>query len=376
MRTAFITPGADAIVVDIFRRKASGYIHDQTVRLQNTGGSIVDYVDDNYLRVYLSLPTESLNYRIIDMPFADKDKILATLPYALEGLIRGPYDSYVADCIVLERQSGDCLVLERQPASVEKFQILVVYIDKAVLGNTLSELKAIGIEPKIVTSLELRYKVGELSVDALYDTIELSEESRIAMCRQELQAPLINLARGELAYTKDIIKTLRGIKIALLIMALIILLVGAATAYKIHLVNRRVETLKSYMINSYKKMFVEDTRVVDPLYQLKAKVKKIRQERGFFDSISPLQGLSVLSAINAQNIVLIEVEMSSERMTLKGEAVRISDVDAYKDKLAGQLSEVRVMETKTATDNKVIFSIQARTSNEPQPKGQEQGQGQ
>ncbi|KJU87546.1 General secretion pathway L [Candidatus Magnetobacterium bavaricum] len=362
MKAAFVTPVATGIVVDIFKRKASVYTHEQTILLQTQGDYLKqsrDYVADKGLTSYLSLPAEGLNYRIIEMPFSEKDKILQTLPYALEGLIRGTYDSCVADCIVLGQEAG-------------RFQILVVYIYKVVLQKTLSGLKALGIEPKVVTSLELRYKISKYSVDALYDAVQLSEESRIDMCQEELQLPLINLARGELAYTKDIKKTLRAVRLLLFLMAFAIILSGSHTVYKTYLVNKRVETLKSYMLGSYKKLFTEDTRVVDPLYQLKAKVRKIRQERGFFDAISPLQDLSVLASVNAANIVLLELDMSPAGMTLKGEALGISDVDQYKDKLTTHLSEVSIMETKTGADNKVSFSIHARTGPQGQGKGQEQ----
>ncbi|KJU84596.1 General secretion pathway L [Candidatus Magnetobacterium bavaricum] len=360
MKAAFVSPGTNGIVVDIFKRKASVYTHEQTTLLQTQGDSLKrlkDYVAERGLTSYLSLPAEGLNYRIIEMPFSEKDKILEILPYALEGLIRGTYDSCVADCIVLGQEG-------------ERFQILVVYIYKEVLQKTLSELKALDIEPKVVTSLELRYKINKYSVDALYDAVQLPQESRIDMCHEELQQPLINLARGELAYTKDIKKTLRAVKLVLFLMAFAIVLAGSHTAYKIYLVNKRVETLKLYMLTSYKKLFTGDTRVVDPLYQLKAKVKKLKEERVFFDSISPLQNLSVLSSVSAPNIVLLELGMSPAGMTLKGEALRISDVDQYKDKLTAQLSDVSIMETRTAADNKVSFSIHAGTG--PHPQGQEQ----
>ncbi|MBF0317801.1 MAG: hypothetical protein HQL04_06460 [Nitrospirae bacterium] len=360
MKVAFVTPGATGIVVDIFKRKASVYTHEQTINLQTDGDSLRrlnDYIADKGLTYCLSLPADGLNYRIIEMPFSEKDKIRQTLPYALEGLIRGAYDSCVADCIVLGQEGG-------------RFQILVVYIYKVVLQKALSELKALGIEPKVVTSLELRYKISKYSVDALYDAVQLPEESRIDMCQEELHIPLINLARGELAYTKDIKRTLRGVKLVLLLMAFVIVLVGSHTTYKIYLVSKRVETLKSYMLGSYKKLFTGDVRVVDPLYQLKAKVKKIKEERDFLDGISPLQNLSVLSSVSAPNIVLSEIDMSPGRMTLKGEAIRISDVEQYKDKLTARLSDVSVMETKTAADNKVSFNIHAGTGPHPEGQGQ------
>ncbi|MBF0345737.1 MAG: hypothetical protein HQL06_16100 [Nitrospirae bacterium] len=356
MKAAFITLSATAVIVDIFIRKTSGYTFDETIRLEFGGSTcelLKEYIDDSALTSYLSLPSDILNYRIIEMPFSDKNKIISTLPYALEGLIRGTYDSCVADCIVLGQDDAD-----------GRFQVLVVYIDKEALRNKLSELKVVGVEPKAITSLELRYKLSRLSVDALYDNVQLTDEARITMCQEEIATPLINLAKGELAYSKDIVKTIRNLKIALLITALIIMLTGAYTVYKIHLVNNRVETLKSYMIDSYKKQFSEEVRVIDPIYQLKAKIKKIKEERGFFNSISPLQNLAILSGINVSNVVLIELEMTTDKMTLKGEAVKISDVDEYKDKLTSQLADVRVIETKTTTDNKVLFTISAQPFNE------------
>ncbi|MBF0336721.1 MAG: hypothetical protein HQL05_02720 [Nitrospirae bacterium] len=373
MKAAFISSGADTtgsatpgsiLVVDIFRRKASVYTHEQTITLQREGDSpreLKERFNDRTLTTYLCLRADSLNYRIIEMPFSEKDKILETLPYAIEGLIRGSYDACVADCIVLGQQG-----------SGQRFQVLVVYIDKAILQRRLSELKALGVEPKVVTSLELRYKINKFSVDSLYDDIGLSEGVRLDMCQEELNLPLMNLARGELAYTRDVVRTQRGVRTVLFLMAFLIVLVASHTGYKIYLVNKRVETLKSYMQTSYKRVFVDDARVVDPLYQLKAKVKEAKAERAFFESISPLQNLSVLSSVGSSGVVLTEVDMSSQGMVLKGEALRISDVDQYKGKLAVKLSQVSVMQTKTATDNKVIFSIHAGTSEYLHTEGQGQ----
>ncbi|MBV6340404.1 hypothetical protein [Candidatus Magnetobacterium casense] len=381
MTAAFISLGADTtgsatpgsiLVVDIFRRKASVYTHQQTITLQREGDcpkELKERFNDRTLTTYLCLRADSLNYRIIEMPFSEKDKILETLPYAIEGLIRGSYDACVADCIVLGQQG-----------SGQRFQVLVVYIDKAILQGCLSELKALGLEPKVVTSLELRYKINKFSVDSLYDDIGLSEGVRLDMCQEELNLPLMNLARGELAYTKDVVRTQRGVRIVLFLMAVLIVLVASHTGYKIYLVNKRVETLKSYMQTSYKRAFVDDARVVDPLYQLKAKVKEAKAERAFFESISPLQNLSVLSSVGFSGVVLTEVDMSSQGMVLKGEALRISEVDQYKGKLAVKFSQVSVMQTKTATDNiepgvaapKVVFSIHVGTSEDLHTEGQGQ----
>src|SRR4030042_512323 len=73
----------------------------------------IDGMSEDIQNAYLSLPLSSLNFRVIDLPFSDKDKIREVLPFELDGMILGGSDKVVFDAIVIGT-SGD------------KYQVLAV----------------------------------------------------------------------------------------------------------------------------------------------------------------------------------------------------------------------------------------------------------
>ena len=62
----------------------------------------------------MSLPLSSLNFRVIDLPFSDKDRIREILPFELDGMILGGAEKVVFDDIIVG-------------TSDNKYQVLAVY---------------------------------------------------------------------------------------------------------------------------------------------------------------------------------------------------------------------------------------------------------
>ncbi len=97
----------------------------------------IDKVTEDVENAYLSLPVSGLNFRVIDLPFSDKDRVREVLPFELDGIILGGTDRVIFDCVVLG-------------SSDDKYQVLAVYIEKDSIREILARLKSFNLDPVFV----------------------------------------------------------------------------------------------------------------------------------------------------------------------------------------------------------------------------------
>ena len=92
---------------------------------------------------HVSLPLSVLDFRILSLPFSDPATIAKVIPHELDNLVFGGSQDVVFDSVVLKN-------LERGS------EVLVVYLKKQLLQGLLDALSRAGIDPRVVTSVELR----------------------------------------------------------------------------------------------------------------------------------------------------------------------------------------------------------------------------
>ena len=194
----------------------------------------LDYVSQNdWMGIdefYVSIPASVLNFRILNFPFSDREKITKAIPLELDNyIINGP-EEIIFDSIIM---GGD-------DSSVE---VLVAYARKDILNHILTELARNNIDPRVITSIDLRIvvKAGEdpdkegfrVSIaEHLIGLQKWDQDQRIIAAENELAKPTINLRIGQFAYKKDAERTRKALRITVVLAFLLAFFVHASIMFQ------------------------------------------------------------------------------------------------------------------------------------------------
>lgn len=298
---------------------------------------------------YLSLPVAALNFRLMELPFSDKEKILSVLPYELDGIIfnKVGMGGFILDGIILESNGG-------------KSRVLAIYIEKAVLNKIIEKLKTFNIDPMVVTSIELNRIVREFQPEKLLNPVDVSLDERVSTAVEELKASTINLRQGELSYTKDAERIRRSLRWTAFLGIAVAVLFLLSIALKLVSARKEISTIQGDMRKVYSEIFPGDKNISVGIYQFKSWMKEVKGKEGFLIGISPLDVLLNLSNINRGSVTFNEITIDKERVILRGEAAAFGDVQHIKDALSDILSEVNITDSKTSVQNRVLFTITAK----------------
>ncbi len=308
----------------------------------------IDRATEDIENAYLSLPLSSLNFRVIDLPFSDKDKVREVLPFELEGMILGGSDKVIFDNIILG-------------ASDNRYHVLAVYIDKTVIKDILEKLKSYNLDPEFITSIELKNMLKDFSLAKLLTPpVELEDKYRLALAIEEIKTPTINLRRDEFSYTRDIEKMKKSLRVTAVLVILLILALTSDLLLKIVSTRHEIASLKNEMRKNYRKIFPEEKNIMNELYQLKAHMKELKNKEEFFIGVNPLNLLLNISQIDKQGIVFNEVIADRGKLTLKGEAPSLSDIQKIKVKLERLFDDVNISDSRASTQGYMLFTITAK----------------
>ncbi|MEW6215208.1 MAG: hypothetical protein AB1478_08410 [Nitrospirota bacterium] len=301
---------------------------------------------------YLSLPLSLLNFRIMELPFSDTEKIREVLPFELDGLILGGSEGVVFDTCILGESNG-------------KYKILAVYILKDTLRRILDGLKALRVDPKAVTSIELVPAISssaspEEIVRLLLNPRPIGDEDRINMALKEINRFTINLRRGEFSYTKDTEKTRRSLKFTVILLVLLVFVFLSDMALKIISTKREVSSIKDEIRKTYSSIFPHEKKITSELYQMKVHLKELKEKEMSFIGISPLKFLLDLSRLSGPGIAFTDITMDRERIVLKGECPSLSDVQQIKKSLEEFLTDVNISDVRPFSHDRTIFTITAK----------------
>jgi type II secretory pathway component PulL len=299
---------------------------------------------------YLSIPIEVLNFRILNLPFGNREKLQKVIPFELDNLITGGSANVVFDTIVLDR--GE-----------DSTEVLVAYIERKTLYNLLTKLARRDIDPRIVTSLDLRSVVGAEKGDIAWQLLnpeKLQAADRIDAAKEELSAYTLNLRTGPFAYTKDTEKMWRRLKKTALIGIVLALVINADLLFRTITTRQEVSVIKREMRNVYAGLFPGEKKIADELYQMKSHIKDIKENGDLLLGVNPLQFLMYLSEKRSDGAVYNEIDLEKGLIKLKAEAVSMEAINQAKASLSKYLSDVSVSEVKPAVNGKLFFTVVAK----------------
>lgn len=304
---------------------------------------------------YLGLPLEMLDFRVLELPLSEPERVREVLPFELEDIILGGAEGAVIDAVVFPAASG------------EKHRVLAVYTGKEALRALLLRLGELGLDPRAVTSLELAGVVGKARNGGevgslLVEGASMDEPERADLALSEIQAPTINLRRGELAFMKDVEWAKRSMRFAALALMALLLVLAGDVGLRTAKVKKEAAFHEGRVLQSYKEMFPEEkpAQAKGLPFKARARVKEARDLDAFMRGVSPLGFLMKLQEKRQPSVVYSDITLDREFVVLKGEAPSLSDVEKARAVLEGFLSEVKISETGQSVKGGVSFTITAK----------------
>ena len=349
---------AAALFIDIRDSEVETYLFDSgrggyTLKERKTyplSGNLdfsLDPVPVTVENTYVSLPLSSLNFRVVDLPFVQKDKVRDVLPFELDSIILGGSEKVVFDGVPLNN-SGDAS------------QVLAVYAGKQTIGDLLRKLKTYNADPACVTSLELSKVVREFSSEKLLAPVRLEAQERVSLAIEEMKIPTVNLRRDEFAYTREIDKTKRSLRWTALLAVFVALIFAAGILLNILSVRSEIAAVKNDMRKKYQEAFPGEKNIINELHQMKSHMKELKTDEGLYLGISPLATILRISDTDRQGVVFHEITIDRENMILKGEAPTLSDVQKMKDRLDVLFDGVTISDSKSSAQGRMLFTITAK----------------
>ncbi len=297
---------------------------------------------DEHDTICLSVPLALLTLREQDYPFSDKNKIRETIPYELEGIVLGDVSDYVIDHVVIE--STDL-----------KSRVLVACLEKAKLKSIIDMFSSAGLEPKSITSLDLRFPDGRSGGFIEGAIADIDQRSKGAL--DEVRNPTITLRQDELAYTGHVEKFIKNLRIAgLLVLVLLVILaanfiLGLTTARNEH------QRLTDELQGVYRKVFPEDKTIIDAERQFKGNMKSLLIKKEALGGIPVLDILRDMALHNKRNVRLHEFSADGKNLIMKGSAVSFEDVESLKNDYLSVFESVKVTDSDATGDAQITFTI-------------------
>jgi type II secretory pathway component PulL len=348
-RVLFIDIKEKEVTTHIFHFRGNAYEVKETRSFPISGQYDFSFEmeTDQFESAYVSLPAAWFNFRIIELPFSDKDKIRETLPFELDSVILGGSKAVIFDNVIVGKSDN-------------AVQVLAVYIEKDLLKKVLNALRSNGIEPVYVACLELRKKLTDFTLPELLTPVLLEEKERIALAGEEIKKPAINVRRGEFAYTRDIERTKKSLRVTAVLLVFIVLLLSADVLLKILSLRQESAAIKNEIRKQYMEMFPGEKKIVNELYQLKSHLKELQEKEDVFIGVDTLGLLLNLSQLEREGVVFNEIMEDKNAITLKGEAVSLSLIQQFKQKLDSLYNDVTIADSKSSAHGNMIFTITAR----------------
>jgi type II secretory pathway component PulL len=335
--------------IHVFKSSSSGYEYESSMQYSEDTSSSLSVKTAHIEDFYLSLPLELLDFRMLELPFSDAEKLKKVVPFELDTLLVERSVSVVFDTIV----AGE---------SDDGFHILVAYVKKEILKELLAGLSSLDIDPRIITSIELEAIVegGIEDISArLLNREELSSRERISIAREALTATSINLRTGLFSYTKDDEKTGRLLRVTSVLFILVVLMIHTGLALRIITAKGDASSMKMEMRSMYTGLFPGEKKIINELYQMKSHMKEIREKGETVMGVEPLEFMLVLSG-KKPGVVFNEISLNRELITMKGEAGSMEDIGEMKSGLSEFLTDVSISDIKPSTDGKTFFTVVAR----------------
>ncbi len=297
--------------------------------------------------VYVSIPLSAFNFRILELPFSDKERIRQVLPFELDGMILGGVASVIFDAVVMGKTDGG-------------YQILAAYVEKDRLRELLDRLTSVGVDPMCITSLEVRHALRGFSPSKLVPPLPMTDEEREASAVAEVKEPTMNVRRDEFAFTRGREKMRRSLRVTALLISLLVLVVGVDVAFRIVTARQEIASLRQEIRKAYLDLFPGDKTIVNEVHQTKAQLKELRGREEIYVGVKPLDVLTTLARIGRDGVKFYEVSVERGKVVLRGEADSLSSVQQTQGKLSEHFEGVSIAASETSVQGTTAFTITAR----------------
>jgi len=300
-------------------------------------------------RVFFAIPLEDLHFRVLKFPFTDRKKIEDIIPMQLEGMVSGSIKDIVYDFTVLGKTD-------------DQYSIAVVFAMKEAVKKHIDALRAFEIRPEVVTSPEGFSAFTAGSLDPLLEgkAVDTNDEDRLKLMAEMIGADLINLARGEFSFRKDVEKARSLSRVTIALFFAVCVLLSAHFLIDMGMSSRKAGKLNEDMIKFYTTLIPGAGKVTNPLYQLKAKIKQIEAKQAEINDVRPLQMLKTIARTWTAGQSAESIKINTDLLTVSGEAGNADEVKSIAQGLENELGVKPVIETKQASGGKTGYTLQFR----------------
>lgn len=346
MKTCFIDWTENDLHIYSFERKKGQFILSDITSVPYEGELNQDILSSAITsrpeNIILSIPVNSLSLREITFPFNNKTKINDTIAYELEGLLLAGTDDYSIEHIVKETTENES-------------RVLAVCIKKTRLGEIIETFSSIELEPRIITSLDIRLSGG--STDRLINNTFNEKEVRAEAAKDEIKIPIFNLRKDEFSYVKDFKRIKKTMQLSLILILFLLLIFGTNTTYKYISLKKEHTLIKKKIYNVYQKAFPDDRKILDPARQFKGNLNRLSEKISVLAGLDVLNTLRNIASLKNNSIILHEFNADEINILIKGTAGSFEEVESYKSSLTISFDDIRITDSKASTDKNVSFSM-------------------
>ncbi|CAG1066029.1 hypothetical protein BAC1_01627 [uncultured bacterium] len=375
-------------------------------------------------KVAVGIPPEDLSIRIVELPFEDRKKIIEALPFELAGFLHVEVDDVVADAVQLGESKVMAVAVEKRVLRGYLDALSALGIDPVWMGPGLFAMPVLmnelfGTEgcravlspgvfavvqdgmPRLlkharrldnvglgvafldaegITVEELHFSGWENDREALQEMFggahlvpldlpgsiapEAAEALALSMLLDKgLAGTIVNFRRGEFEYTKERAAFRRRLRLTAALCASLLVLVGADFYARYRGLTGELEAYRQSLRASYQELFPSESNVVDPVYQLEAKLKAVEKESASLGSSG--KSLDVLKSVaeavpEGLGVKIDEFSLADGRVAVRGEAPAFNAANSVKEALqkAG-FKDAAMGETRAKPGGRTSFSINA-----------------
>jgi general secretion pathway protein L len=165
----------------------------------------------------------------------------------------------------------------------------------------------------------------------------------------------VNFRSGELAYTAGRKKTLKKLRISLILAAICVVLLIAETALRYILLQRDLDSVNNSIKSIYHEVFPNRKKPVDEVAELHSEIKRLG---GGATTGSLLASLKKLADIKGADVTaLYEIEVEGDQLRVHGESRSIAAVNDFRTRAAALFADTEVGEIKSRPDGSVTFML-------------------
>lgn len=346
MATGFIDWTEKELHLYIFRKSRGNYSLEDIKSLPLEGeldqNSISSLVKSSFENICLSLPLSFLSLREMNFPFSDRKKIKETIAYELEGSLLGNVNDYCIDHMITGSTESAA-------------KVLAVCIEKKKLREIIDIFSSSGLEPKLITSIDIRLTGGD-SLKLLEGPIA-DTAIRAEAARKEVSEKLLNFRQDDLSYKKDIEETRKTLQLSGFLLLILLIMLLTNTMITFTSLKNEQKSLSKKIQSVYQTAFPEDKKVVDAVRQFKGNINTLKKKNAVFGGTPVLEILQSIANLKNRNITLHEFSADENNIAVKGTAASFEEVESFKTALSSSFENAKVSDSSAFADKKINFTI-------------------